>query len=192
MIVSFSASLRTIKQDISIYRRILTAVRTFGATIAHDWVETGWLHQNDHSSSKQKQDWHAFSTEAEAAAISADLVIIEASGFSSFGVGYEASLAVQSKKPTLVLIKDQQKSVSYASGLERENVYVKFYDDTNLESSVTDFLQVNTAPNKDLRFNFVIDRRIYNHLRSKSLRMGKTKAEVLRELLLRDIDRSET
>jgi predicted DNA-binding protein len=49
------------------------------------------------------------------------------------------------------------------------------------------FLEDNNISTKDMRFNFFIDRPIYNYLRWAALRTGKTKAEILRELVQREI-----
>jgi predicted DNA-binding protein len=56
---------------------------------------------------------------------------------------------------------------------------------------VSQFLEQNHIENKDLRFNFFIDRQIYNYLRWASFKTGKTKAEILRELVLHDIERQD-
>ena len=42
-----------------------------------------------------------------------------------------------------------------------------------------------------MRFNFFIDRPIYNYLRWAALKTNKTKAEILRELVQREIENKD-
>lgn len=190
MIIYFSASTRYIKKDIDIYRKILHYVRLLGHVISRDWVETSYVRevQHDEEQSKLKDlDW-VIVEEAERAIEGAELVIAEATDSSTFGVGYEVAYALQRRKPTLLLVKKEKAATSYASGLRGDFVTFKKYDDANLQKIIEDFIKENTIKTKDLRFNFVIDRQIYNHLRLRSYESGKTKAEIVRDLLLEDID----
>ncbi len=187
MIVSFSASLRTIEQDIDIYKKILSILRTLGCSIANDWVESARLYQLNKSRDKPEQDWRHFCEHSKAGIESSDLAIIEGSGFASFGVGYEAGYAIKIKKPTLILIKKEDIKVSYAAGLGNDLVTVASYTNENLGRIIKTFVKDNSIRSKDMRFNFVIDRQIYNHLRKKSFRTGKTKAEIVRDIVLEDI-----
>jgi hypothetical protein len=157
----------------------------------NDWVETERLRQESLGPNDSLQKgWDVISMvrESEAALENADLLIAEASEGSAFGVGYEVSYALQRKKPTLILVKEKDAASSYATGLTDDLVTQKLYNLQNLESIVADFIKENTFNTKDLRFNFVIDRQLYNHIRWKSFRSKKTKAEVVRELLLKDIE----
>ena len=183
----FSASLRTIGQDIEIYKKILYTLRQQGCSIANDWVESAWFYTQNESKAKLKRDWNFFNKQAEMGIESADVAVIEGSGFSSFGVGYEAGYAAKIKKPTLILIKKEQADVSYASGLNSDIVSVRTYTPDDLERIINRFLKDNEVSNKDMRFNFVIDRQIYNHLRIKSFNTGKTKAEIVRDIVLEDM-----
>jgi hypothetical protein len=189
MLVYFSGSTRNIENDIGIYRRIINAVREHGHIVARDWVETAYL-QETRENKKAKLDWIDWSIvgEVEATLEGCDLVIAEASDTSTFGVGYEVSQALQRGKPTLLLVNKDADARSYAHGIKSKLVSYCTYDDDNLESLVGAFIEENTINTKDLRFNFVIDRQIHNHLRWRSYKTGKTKAEVVRDLLQRDME----
>jgi hypothetical protein len=192
MIICFSASTRKIKEDIGVYRKILHTIRSLGHVVARDWVETSWIRESQHSfkqSQLQGMDWNIV-REAEAAIESSELIIAEASDISTFGVGYEVALALQRRKPVLLLVNKNVAARSYASGLSNELITFKKYDDDSIEKIVENFIRNNTIKKKDLRFNFVIDRQIHNHLRLKSFNSGKTKAEVLRDLLLKDMEKN--
>lgn len=183
MNVHFSASSSNLRDNIVAYKKILRSIRAAGHTVGDDWVEDALLHDpKDHDSARRVR--------AAAAAIQDSEVIIAEVSESSFGVGYEIAVALHQKKPLLLLYKEQLEEPGlYALGLENELITYQSYSEDNLAEHVAEFLRENDVKTKDLRFNFVIDRKIYNHLRLKSFRTGKTKAEVLRDLLIADIDR---
>lgn len=58
-----------------------------------------------------------------------------------------------------------------------------------LEGIVNRFIRANTISTKDLRFNFFIDRSIYNHLREISYETGQNKSEIIRKLIEQDIEK---
>jgi hypothetical protein len=164
-------------------------VRSLGHIIARDWVETAWAQDNLPGSQNHIDllDWSIVS-EAEVTIEGSELFITEASDASSFGVGYEVARALKAGKPTLILVREDVSGRSYASGIKDELITYRKYNDTNLERVVEVFVKENTIKKKDLRFNFVIDRQIHNYLRQRSYKSGKTKAEVVRDLLLKDME----
>lgn len=99
--------------------------------------------------------------------------------------------AVQQKKPTLLLYRDN----SFPGAVDLSNsanfIVAAEYDEKSLEQILDKFIEENTINVKDMRFNFFIDRQIYNYLRWAAFRTGKTKAEVLRELVKNEIDKKE-
>ena len=189
MVVFFSASARTLKQDIDTYRQILSTIWKNGCLVAHDWVETGWRRMVDRTTAKTMGvDWKVFAHESMEGIERADVVVIEASGFSSFGVGFEAAVAMQFKKPTLILIKKNSIQTSYACGLMNDLVEIKAYDEKNLGKVITKFLKENVTITRELRFNFAIDHHMHNYLRRRAYELRKTKAELLRDLLRQDME----
>lgn len=187
MLVHFSASARDMEKDISLYRKIINAVRTAGHAISHDWVETAWLMTQGKGRDANGWDLHTIAIEVEAGIEAAEVVIFEASGRSTLGVGYELATALHRRKPTLVLIDKSVAKDSYAVALRHDFLTVITYNESELERIIGDFLRENTVTTKDLRFNFVIDRKIYSYLKAKSFKSGKTKAEIVRDLLLEDL-----
>ncbi|HET9411955.1 MAG TPA: hypothetical protein VFO38_03845 [Candidatus Saccharimonadales bacterium] len=190
MNIYFSASTRNIKSDIHVYRKIIRTIQVLGHVISRDWVETAYareLRHNNQEALLQGMDW-TIVEEAEKAIEGAELLIAEASDISTFGVGYEVAYALQRRKPVLLLANEDVAARSYAIGIRHKFASFKKYNHTNLAKVVERFINENTVKNKDLRFNFVIDRTIHTHLRSKSFETGKTKAEILRDLLLKDMN----
>lgn len=192
MLVHFSASSRNIHEDVHLYRRISKKIYSMEHVIVNDWVEAALNRATGHGNTMGfGMNIGDIVRNATAAVEKADVLICEASGQSAFGVGYEFMLALNAKKPVLCLINERLANHSYASAFSNDaNLTVKVYDENTVEKIVENFLRDNTVKTRDLRFNFVIDRRIYNHLRAKSFESGKTKAEIVRDLLAEDIERA--
>lgn len=133
----------------------------------------------------------ALSLEAEIAAVGrADVVVIEASNY-GFDQGMQAAIALQQKKPTLIVSQaplDKHAIAHYQSRLITREAYK---DATELAKVVTRFIRTNTIATKDLRFNMFIDRPIYNYLRTQAYETGKNKSEIIRDLINKEINRND-
>ncbi|SRR6266542_5486467 len=189
MIVHLITSKKNLDQTIPYLRRITTAIHNNESTIARDWIEPAYVRYSNESKGVKRSpvDWKAVQKDNLEAIAKADVVIAEATE-TGFGIGYQVAYAVQLKKPVLILRKEDANTDSFASGVDNVNVRYREYDEKTLEKLVESFLEENDISTKDMRFNFFIDRPIYNYLRWSSLKTGKTKAEVLRELVQREID----
>ena len=80
----------------------------------------------------------------------------------------------------------------FAQGVVDGWVRHEEYTDTTVERILKQFLAENDISTKDMRFNFFIDRPIYNYLRWAALKTGKTKAEILRELVQHEIEKKDS
>lgn len=189
MIVHIISSHQNIEQNVGNLRTIVKLVKNHGHTLAYDWIETAYKHATSKQPS-DSSDWNVIYNENMSAITRADVVIAEATR-RSFGAGYQIAASGRFKKPTLVVSQDGNESDIMQVGKDREFVkFVGYHSTEALEGAVTDFLRENDIPAKDLRFNFAINRRIYNYLRSTSAETGDTKAEIIRRLIEREIDRS--
>jgi hypothetical protein len=119
----------------------------------------------------------------------ADIIIVEAST-TSFSVGFFVAMAIQQKKPTLILMRDVRKAVGVLAGMNCDLMCLQEYNDDTLDDILEKFIAANVIESKDLRFNFFIDRKIYNYLRWSAQKTGKTKAEILRELVSKEIEKN--
>jgi hypothetical protein len=79
---------------------------------------------------------------------------------------------------------------AFVSGVPSSNATFKTYNDKNVSGIIKKFLKENDIQAKDMRFNFFIDRPIYNYLRWAAYKTGKTKAEILRELVSKEIEKA--
>lgn len=190
MVIHFLATTRNIKTKIDTYRKIVSVIHHKGHRVSSDWVEH--IYNEVIHNVARHESWEETCQIELDAAERADLIIVESSlKGGSFGLGYETCLALQKKKPVLLLLGKGQSEGIFLSGLQHSLLTRKEYTEDNLEKIVESFIQENTINTKDLRFNFVIDRQIHNHLNHKARKLGKTKAEVVRDLVLAHMKRSE-
>ncbi len=188
MKIHFAASKHNIQENIKYYRRIIKAIHSSGHTLTHDWVDPSYelsVGSGDYS----ELDWNSIYRENMEALARADIVIVD-NTVSNFAVGYMVAIGLQHKKPTLILFRNKAIEGTMASGMDESLVTFKEYDDKNLESIVEAFIEGNKIDTKDMRFNFFIDRPIYNYLRWAAYKTGKTKAEILRDLVSKEIDKA--
>lgn len=188
MLVHFAASILNIEEDIPYFRKIMKVINESGNSLTRDWVETAyktWQTQKSFSS----LGWKNIYKENMEALERADVVIADTT-VKTFSVGFQTAVALQLKKPTLLLVRGKAQEGLFASGMDESLLSYKEYDDKNLEKIVHDFLEENRIDTKDMRFNFFIDRPIYNYLRWAAYKTGKTKAEILRDLVSREIDKA--
>lgn len=190
MLVHLVATAEKIEEDITYLRKIVGAIHTEGHTLACDWIEPAY-NREIKKIKKTAVDWEAVYKENMEAITKADVIITETTT-RSFGTGYQLAIAARLKKPILILRRDDAENDIMAVGITEETVGFKTYNDENLTEIVTTFLRDNDIQAKDMRFNFFIDRPIYNYLRWAAYKTGKTKAEILRELVSREIEKNNT
>lgn len=187
MKVHFITSRPTLQNDIEVLRQVVKIVKASGNTIALDWIEEAYgLLQEQ----KPGGDWKDIYRRNLAAIAQADVVMAETS-HENFAVGYQVAVAVQQKKPVLLVRHKQAEKNAFATGVEDGWVKHAEYDGENLQTIIESFLEENSIQSKDMRFNFFIDRKIYNYLRWAAFKTGKTKAEILRELVQREIEKKD-
>jgi hypothetical protein len=190
MIVHFTTSKQDIKLEYENISKLANTIRGFGHTFAREWWEDEYKRALAGNTGAEL-DWKKINEENMGALARADVVIIEATG-KTFSVGFQLANAIQQKKPTLVLTKNNSLSGTFGSGISSDFVRFENYDNGDGATKVIgDFLRDNTIDTKDMRFNFFINRPIYNYLRWASFKTGKTKAEILRQLVEREIENRE-
>lgn len=187
MLIHFTSSRTSVINDFETLRKIITAIYKTGNVLARDWMEPQY-HVEVTKTVKELDPKVIYDLNMDAIE-RADVVIIEGSE-KSFGSGFQAATALNKKKPTLLLIHAEKvaQESKIAQGIHDPLLSHKVYvTESDLERIVTTFIEENTFKTKDLRFNFVLDPQLYNHIRWKSFRTKKTKAEIVRELLMKDM-----
>lgn len=188
MHVYLIASQEKLVERIEELRKLIDIIHSQGHILARDWVEPTYAKLA--GKGINDTDWHSVFRESMEAITRSDVVIAEADT-PSLGIGYQIAVAIQLKKPILILRNEKLHDDFFLAGIESNFAAYRKYNKENVEEIVIDFLAENTIENKDLRFNFFIDRQIYNYLRWASTKRGKTKAEILRELVLREIKKED-
>jgi hypothetical protein len=182
--VHVTGSARNFDDDLPYLQAIMKAVYTSHATVFRDWLGAAASRKNQQ---EDDTDWETILNDNIEAIKHSDLVIIEASQ-ARFSQGFQAYTAAQYKKPTLILTRADFKD-RFISGAGNKLITLKHYaTEDELQAIVTKFIKQNSIPEKDLRFNMVLDRRIYRYLRDSSYETGKNKSRIVRELLEREID----
>ena len=187
MKVHLITSRPSLENDIENLRRMIAIINKNNHELALDWVERAYNRTVDPS--KPSADWSGIFRQNLEVINKADVIVAETS-HENFGVGYLVAFAVQSKKPILLLRHATADKNAFVTGVEDNWIIREEYTEKNLEPILTKFLEDNDIQTKDMRFNFFIDRPIYNYLRWAAHKTGKTKAEILRELVSKEIEKA--
>lgn len=188
MIIHLIGSTSTISEDISYLRAINSVISSASNTLALDWFEAA--HERAIAQDAISENW-TFTVDANLEAIRrADIVIIEGT-HNDYLQGYQTAIALEHKKPVLIISRNPNAKSSY-SGIRHRMLTVKEYKtEKDVSRIVEQFIQDNTVTTKDLRFNMFIDRPIHNYLRSMSYETGKNKSEIIRDLINREIQKKD-
>lgn len=184
--VHFIAPKSNLGEEIECFRAIIKAIHTRGHTLAKDWLEPSYLRYANKKPS-ETIDWAA-SCRANIEAIPSSDVIIAEVSTKSFGVGYQVGLAASQKKPTLLLRREGISKEAFLAGLDNSYITKAEYTLDSLDQIIGAFLENDEDNVKDIRFNLLIDRKLNDYLKQSSLKSGKTKAEIIRELLKYDLE----
>lgn len=188
MKVHFITSRLSLSQDIDVLRSILSAMDEIGYEHNDNWIEGAYTREQ--LDARKEEDWSSIFRKSVEAIAKADVVIAETS-HPSFAVGYQVAAAVQQKKPVLLLRLNDTDKNAFISGVEDGWVQHARYDADSVKQILQNFYAENDIQSKDMRFNFFIDRKIYNYLRWAAFKTGKTKAEILRELVQNEIEKQD-
>ena len=116
----------------------------------------------------------------------ADVVVAEGS-YSSMGVGYEISLALEKGKPVIVMYEEGQ-SAHFLEGIESDRLAITKYRIENLDKVLEDALDFSSKQ-RDTRFNFFISRRLSSYLDWISRKRRIPRAVYLRQLIRKEMQR---
>lgn len=178
MIIHVTGSSRDAKEDLPYLRMIREVVENSDATLSNNWI--------DAAETSKGADFDALIKGELGAIHQADVVIVEATS-DHLAQGYQIAVALQYKKPVLVITRNKLEE-QFLSGIkDRLLTKAEYKNEAELAEVVKRFLRDNTISTKDLRFNMFIDRPIYNYLRTVSYETGKNKSEIIRELINNEI-----
>ncbi|HEY5695677.1 MAG TPA: hypothetical protein VIQ80_02475 [Candidatus Saccharimonadales bacterium] len=184
MIVHVVGSIRNPQVDAAYLHQIIDVIHSHGAVLALNWLEPALLRTKDNP---LNIDWTAY-VEVNIDAIKrADIIVVDLTHY-SFSQGYIVAAAFQYKKPVLAVSRNNIRSHT-ASGIANSLfTYKKYSNENELQSIVREFLLKNTIHTKDLRFNMFLTRRIFKYLEDTMRETGKSRSEIIRELVMRKIN----
>lgn len=184
MVICFAGSTQNISAAIDDFREIIHTIHNEGHLVARDWLEPTLTFEKKQS--EEHIDWNDIYEQNIKSLSTADLLIADAT-YDSFGVGFLTAFAIQQKKPILVLCKEGGKQGVILKGLHGDFVVKKTYTEKTLSKVVSKFIKDHTIEHKDLRFNFYLSPKQFAYLNLSSHQTGKTKAEIVRELIDKEI-----
>lgn len=189
MLIHFIASTASLHDDIDDLKKVAKTIQDKGHVLARDWIEEAYNNIQNGIQTNDKK-WQTIIDEDFEAIAKADVIIAEVS-LDSTAIGYQIATAIHQKKPTLLILKEGAEMPPFTWNIPSSFLKRIEYNQSNLSEKIAPFLEENDITTKDMRFNFFIDRGIYNYLRWAALKTGKTKAEILRELVQREIENKE-
>jgi hypothetical protein len=188
MIVRFSGSESNIKEKYSTYKRILGVISEKDV-VSYNWIDEALMYafKKDEDGFIDDRDWNVIQKKTIEDIHKADVCIFESSK-SSFAVGFQVAYSLQLQKPCLVLKDVGGIKSNFGSGIVSNLLkYVTYENEDDIMTAVRDFLDMNRLEQNDLRFNFVIDREIYNYLKWASFKSNSTKADIVRKIIRENI-----
>lgn len=186
MMVHFIAGKSSIEKEIAYFRRIISLVKGAGHTLTNDWLNEVYKARKTIPNIKWTKIYH---TNLDAID-KADIIIAEATT-KSFGVGFQVALAIRSKKPVLLLVREEVDRRSMLWGIDEEAVQTKLYNAGTLDTIVLGFLKEFDITTKEKRFNLMLDRKLQNYLTWAAKSTGKTRSQIVRELIVSEMDKRQ-
>jgi len=76
-------------------------------------------------------------------------------------------------------------------GIDEEAVQTKVYNEKTLGAAVLGFLKEFDISTKEKRFNLMLDRKLQNYLTWAAKKSGKTRSQLVRELIVADLEKHQ-
>lgn len=184
MIVHFIAT----RYDIDINHVYLENIKQLGHKPSREWFSRAYELIKS-IKYEDRINWGIFTKKDLETLGRVDLVVAEVTD-ENIPIGYQIAVAVQQKKPVLMLSRHDISSVSLSSNVNPDFdqfVTIKRYDLNTVSGILKGFFEKNDIKKQDMRFNFFINSEIYNYLKHEAYITGKNKSEILRELVLKEI-----
>ena len=181
MNIYFTASIVGKKEYQANYEAIISALKAKGNTVQSEHI-MNITEPEIHM--KTREERLKFHKKLEQWIQSSDFMFVESS-FPSISVGYEISLALQYRKPVLMLysVGDPPSLFAYH---EDEKILCEKYTLSSVDSIVDDFLHF-VQGEADTRFTFFISSKQSAHLAKQAKKLRMPKSVYLRNLIDSDM-----
>lgn len=181
MNVYFTASIVGKKDYLKNYQQIIGILKEKGFTVRAEHI-LNTTEPEIHLKSREER--LRFHTQLERWIAECDFMVVESS-FPSISVGYEISLALERRKPVLILYSEGDPPSLFAFH-ESEKILCEKYTEETLAPLITDFLHF-VRGEADLRFTFFISSKQAAYLSRQAQKHRQPKSVYLRHLIDRDM-----
>ena len=183
MKVAFACSSSGIGKYTTHYKTICETIKNMGHIITRDWMNEAIDHVGDKE--QFPVDWKFIYHDVFRSILACDVAVFEKT-ISSFATGYQISLALERRKPTLLLFHEDGRDYrdTFAAGIESDLLTFREYNLDSLEGILKEFLRKNATGGEKTRFNFFIDKNIENYLDWAAYTYGKSKSTIVREFII--------
>lgn len=183
MKVHFTCSTANLEEYKKEYLAICDTIKDLGHSITHDWINEAINRVK--KGKKKVADWQEIYIDITKSVLAADVAIFE-NTVSSFATGYQLSLALERRKPVLMLYAKRGKrgpKDRFAAGIETDLITSKEYTLNTLKEILSDFFLQSAKGGQKIRFNFFIDKKMENYLDWAAFTYKKKKADILRGMI---------
>lgn len=181
MTIYFTASIVGKKWYLAHYQQIISLLQARGHTVISDHImDTSKSRMNLES----RDEVASFQEQLDTWISTCDFVIAEVS-HPSISVGYEISLALQRRKPVLILYSEGQPPKFFAFSRD-ENVICEHYTTESLSDTLDTFIDYVSGIH-EMRFTFFITPTIAAHMEKISKERNIPKSAYLRSLIEKDM-----
>jgi len=118
----------------------------------------------------------------------ADVIVVEVT-HSSIGIGQEISMALLHNKFVIALHKDSA-TPHILKDIKSDKLIVLGYNQSNLREIISNAINF-ISKEKDQRFNMMLSSDLVNFLNEKSQKMNKSKADIIRSLLVEEMAKED-
>ncbi len=182
--VYFTASLVGKKHFLTNYMTIVNNLVQKGCDVISDHIINMTPEKVDTSTKQERLSYH---TKMERRILDSDFVVVEAT-FPSMSVGYEVSLALNRRKPVLILYSQGEAPALFAYH-ESELLTSEKYSPDTISDILDDFINYVKGL-QETRFTFFITRTQAHYLDTVSAKQKIPKSVYLRNLIDRDMKRN--
>lgn len=141
MLIHFVAPTPKYADNIHTYLSIFKAVTSEGHTLTRDFGAEAATQIEMGLDMLDQDEWEMICQRELDYLTNADVLIVDATDKSTFGVGYQTALALSSNKPTLVLLRETSLGGSFISGLLHGSLARRTFTDGNVYEVVCDYLR---------------------------------------------------
>lgn len=185
MKVFFGGSLPRFKADKNNYLEIRKVILNLDHRLTRDWI-------NEEIKAKTKRSLSEMYELTEKAIKDADAVILEYSHDIS-AVGQQLVLSLQRSLPTLLLVKDSNKTEDsplsdyFVSLRHYKYLRKERYKKSDLKKVIFKFLKWVEENKSLVRFNLEIEKGLDDYLKERAKKRNSSKAEEIRKLIIGDM-----